>query len=118
VFLFRQDFLRARVKLRPLIPLINAPHASRTATTLPKAKVYSQVRTLCISQRLFRATVAVSEAMTVPASVTACCEFLFFGGASGVACAIAVMGKMTNRLARSQVAMPPMKERPSLGSRR
>ncbi len=57
------------------------------------------------------ATVAASEAMTVLCPQSLVVDFVF-GAASGVACAIAVAGKMTEPANPApMVAMPPMKER-------
>ena len=57
------------------------------------------------------ATVAASEAITVLCPQLLVVDFVF-GGASGVACAIAFAGKMTEPANPApRVAMPPMKER-------
>src|SRR5713226_8385821 len=57
------------------------------------------------------ATVAASEAITVLCPQLLVVDFVF-GGASGVACAIAVAGQLTEPANPApRVAMPPMRER-------
>src|SRR6266571_900705 len=88
-----------------LAPAVEAPYGT-------PLKMYTPFR---LKPRIFpafvSATVAVSVAMTVLLPQPLVVNFVF-GGASGVACAIAVAGKMTEPANPApRVAMPPMKKR-------